>query len=134
MHAGQFVSSEFLGLVPRWSFRECVGRHRGNRRVRHFSWLDQFLAMALARLTFRKSLSRGAHAKPARGRVAVRGGGHHACDAAAAVGLTVRTGVMQVSNGGPRVWISGAFPTPPGPETPAWSVSVVPFTTPVAVV
>lgn len=56
MHAGQFVFSQLLAFFPRWHFRQCVGRHGGNRRVRSFSCFDQFLVMAYAQLTFRDSL------------------------------------------------------------------------------
>jgi len=37
-------------------FRRCVERYQGNRRIRSFSCLDQFLCMAFAQLTYRESL------------------------------------------------------------------------------
>lgn len=37
----------FLGFDP---FRRCLRRDRGGYKVRAFSWLEQFLSMALAQL------------------------------------------------------------------------------------
>ena len=56
MHVGQFVFAQLLEFLPRWHFRECVARHNGERRIRDFSCLDQFLVMAFAQITFRESL------------------------------------------------------------------------------
>ena len=38
------------------SFRRCVKRYQGNRKIKSFSCLDQFLVMAFAQMTFRESL------------------------------------------------------------------------------
>ena len=38
------------------TFRRCVQRYRGNRHVKSFTCLDQFLCMAFAQLTHRESL------------------------------------------------------------------------------
>ncbi len=56
MHAGQMVLAQFLKLVSRWEFRQCVERYRGNRRVRRLTCWDQFVIMAFAQLTARESL------------------------------------------------------------------------------
>lgn len=37
-------------------FKRCVARYGGERKVKHFSCLDQYLCMALAQLTWRESL------------------------------------------------------------------------------
>jgi hypothetical protein len=56
MHAGRIVFAQLLDFLPRHEFNLCVRRYHGNRRVRRFSCLDQFLCMAFAQLTYRESL------------------------------------------------------------------------------
>jgi hypothetical protein len=56
MHTGRLVFSQLLDFFPRHHFNSCVRRYRGNYRTRGFSCFDQFLSMAFAQLTGRKSL------------------------------------------------------------------------------
>lgn len=42
--------------LPLSTFRRCVAEHRGEHKVKDFSCLDQFFAMAFAQLTYRESL------------------------------------------------------------------------------
>ncbi len=56
MHTGQLIFSQLMHFLSRTDFNACVRRYDGNRRVRHFSCFDQFLAMAYAQLTGRESL------------------------------------------------------------------------------
>ncbi len=56
VHAGKFSFSPWMDFLPRHAFNACVRRYGGDRRPRGFSCRDQFLAMALAQLTFRESL------------------------------------------------------------------------------
>jgi hypothetical protein len=42
--------------VPLSSFRRCVADHNGEHKIKDFSCLDQFFAMAFAQLTYRESL------------------------------------------------------------------------------
>jgi len=56
MHAGRIVFAQLMDFLPKHEFHRCVRRYRGNRRVRRFSCLDQFLSMAFAQLTYRESL------------------------------------------------------------------------------
>jgi len=56
MHTGRIVFSQLVDFVPTYEFGKCVRRYRGDRRVRTFSCLDQFLTMAFAQLTGRESL------------------------------------------------------------------------------
>ena len=56
MNAGQTVFSQLMDFLPTYEFDRCVGRYRGNHRVREFSCRDQFLCMAFAQLTYRESL------------------------------------------------------------------------------
>src|SRR3970040_620619 len=56
MHAGQFIFAQLMDFLPRHEFNKCVGRYRGNSRIREFSCFDQFLCMAFAQLTYRESL------------------------------------------------------------------------------
>lgn len=56
MNSGRTVFSQLLDFLPRHEFNLCVRRYRGNRRVRRFSCLNQFLALMFAQLTGRRSL------------------------------------------------------------------------------
>ena len=41
-----------MAYLPMSTFRRCVARHRGDYKVKDFSCLDQFFAMAFAQLTY----------------------------------------------------------------------------------
>jgi hypothetical protein len=56
MHQGKLVFSQLMAHLPLSTFRRCVATHRGEHKVKDFSCLDQFLAMAFAQLTYRESL------------------------------------------------------------------------------
>lgn len=56
MHQGKLVFSQIMTHLPLTTFRRCVALHRGNYKVKDFSCLDQFFAMAFAQLTYRESL------------------------------------------------------------------------------
>ncbi len=56
MHQGKLVFSPLMAYLPMSTFRRCVARHRGDYKVKDFSCLDQFFAMAFAQLTYRESL------------------------------------------------------------------------------
>ena len=56
MHQGKLVSSQIMMHLPLTTFRRCVAAHRGDHKVKDFTCLDQFLAMAFAQLTYRESL------------------------------------------------------------------------------
>lgn len=56
MYMGKIVLSQIMEFLPMYEFQKCVNRYQGNRKIRSFSCLDQFLCMAFAQLTFRESL------------------------------------------------------------------------------
>lgn len=56
MYSANIVFSQFMANIPRYEFKRCVDRYKGNHRVRKFSCWDQFLCMAFAQLTSRPSL------------------------------------------------------------------------------
>src|SRR5450759_4857600 len=56
MHQGKLVFSQLMAHLPLSTFRRCVADHRGEHKVKDFSCLDQFFAMAFAQLTYRESL------------------------------------------------------------------------------
>jgi len=56
MNDGKLVFAQLLQHIPLTTFRRCVARYQGNRKVKSFSCLDQFLCMAFAQLTYRESL------------------------------------------------------------------------------
>ncbi len=56
MYQGQTIFSQIMDFLPMHSFRQCVNRYNGNKGVKKFSCLDQFMCMAFAQLTYRESL------------------------------------------------------------------------------
>ncbi len=56
MHQGKLVFAQVMAHLPLSTFRRCVARYDGEHKVKRFSCLDQFYAMAFAQLTFRESL------------------------------------------------------------------------------
>ncbi len=56
MHGGKLVFSRVMDHLPMHGFRRCVSRYHGERYVKQFRCLDQFLVMAFAQLTHRESL------------------------------------------------------------------------------
>jgi hypothetical protein len=56
MYAGQYVFAQVIDFLPLHVFRRCVARYDGERRVKRFSCLDQYLCLAFAQLTWRESL------------------------------------------------------------------------------
>ena len=56
MYSGQLIFSQIMDHLPMHTFRRCVHRYQGNRYVKSFTCLDQFLCMAFAQLTYRESL------------------------------------------------------------------------------
>src|SRR5262245_24367332 len=56
MNQGRLVFAQLMSHLPLTTFRRCVIRYDGERKVQSFSCLDQFLCMAFAQLTARESL------------------------------------------------------------------------------
>jgi hypothetical protein len=56
MNSGRTVFSQIMSLLPMKQFHRCVERYHGDHKVKSFSCLDQFLALAFAQLTYRESL------------------------------------------------------------------------------
>jgi len=56
MNQGKLVFAQLMQHLPLTTFRRCVARYDGERKVKSFSCLDQFLSMAFAQLTYRESL------------------------------------------------------------------------------
>ena len=56
MYLGRTVFSQLMDFLPEHEFRRCVRRYNGNRHVKSFSCLDQFLCMTFAQLSYRESL------------------------------------------------------------------------------
>ena len=56
MYAGKLVFAQVMEHLPLHTFRRIVTRYAGERKVKTFSCLDQFLCMAFAQLTYRESL------------------------------------------------------------------------------
>lgn len=56
MYTGKLIFSHIMDFMPMHTFRRCVARYQGDRNVRSFTCLDQYLCMAFAQLTYRESL------------------------------------------------------------------------------
>jgi len=56
MDSERIVFAQLMDHVPLKAFHRCVKRYKGERRVRSFSCLNQFLCLAFAQLTYRESL------------------------------------------------------------------------------
>jgi hypothetical protein len=56
MNTGRTVFSQVMEHLPLHEFHKCVDRYHGERKVKSFSCLDQFLCLAFAQLTYRESL------------------------------------------------------------------------------
>lgn len=56
MNQGRTVFSQLMEYLPHKEFARCVQRYGGERYVKRFSCMDQFLCMAFAQLTYRESL------------------------------------------------------------------------------
>ena len=56
MYSGKLVFAQLTDHLPLHTFRRCVARYRGHRKVKSFTCLDQYLCMAFAQLTYRESL------------------------------------------------------------------------------
>jgi len=56
MNSDRTIFAQLMDHLPLPAFRSCVKRYKGERRVRKFSCLDQFLCLAFAQLTYRESL------------------------------------------------------------------------------
>lgn len=56
MFSGEYIFSQAMDHLPIHTFRKCVERYSGNRYVKSFNCLDQFLCMAFGQLTHRESL------------------------------------------------------------------------------
>ena len=56
MYTGKLVFAQVMDHLPLHTFHRCVQRYGGEQRARSFSCLDQFLCMAFAQITARRSL------------------------------------------------------------------------------
>ena len=56
MNRGRSIFSQVMEHLPYKAFTACVERYKGERYVKSFSCMDQFLCMAFAQLAYRESL------------------------------------------------------------------------------
>jgi len=56
MNIGKNIFAQVMDYMPIHSFRKCVQKYDGNRKIKSFSCLDQYLCMAFAQLADRESL------------------------------------------------------------------------------
>jgi hypothetical protein len=56
MNSGRTIFAQVMDHLPLWQFRKFVARYDGERKVQHFSCVDQLLCMAFAQLSYRESL------------------------------------------------------------------------------
>lgn len=55
MNTGKTIFAQVMDFLPLNEFHKCVRRYQGNYKLKSFSYLDQFLCMAFAQLTYRES-------------------------------------------------------------------------------
>ena len=56
MNHGQTIFAQVVKFIPHADFTRCVRRYNGEKYVKAFSCMDQYLCMAFAQLTYRESL------------------------------------------------------------------------------
>jgi hypothetical protein len=56
MNRGRTIFSQVMEFLPHKELAACVARYGGERYVKSFSCMDQFLCMAFAQMTYRESL------------------------------------------------------------------------------
>jgi len=56
MNEGRTIFAQLMEYLPHKAFARCVEAHHGERYVKSFSCMDQYLCMAFAQLTSRESL------------------------------------------------------------------------------
>jgi hypothetical protein len=56
MPEGHYVFAQVMQHLPLTTFQRCVERYDGERKVKRFCCLDQYLRLAFAQLTWRESL------------------------------------------------------------------------------
>ncbi|MBI4708488.1 MAG: IS4 family transposase [Candidatus Omnitrophica bacterium] len=56
MNSGKSIFAQLMEFIPIYEFRKCVNRYNGNYKIKSFTCWEQFLCMAFAQLTYRKSL------------------------------------------------------------------------------
>jgi hypothetical protein len=56
MNSGKTIFSQLMEFVPKYEFRKCVERYKGQYKIKTFSCWNQFLCMAFAQLSYRESL------------------------------------------------------------------------------
>jgi hypothetical protein len=56
MNTGRTIFSQVMEFIPHKEFAYCVSKYHGERYVKSFSCMDQYLCMAFAQLAYRESL------------------------------------------------------------------------------
>ena len=56
MFKGQYVFSQITDHLPLHTFRKYVDRYQGERYIKQFRFIDQYLVMSVAQPTHRESL------------------------------------------------------------------------------
>jgi len=56
MNTGRTIFSQVMEFIPHKKFAYCVSKYYGERYVKSFSCMDQYLCMAFAQLAYRESL------------------------------------------------------------------------------
>lgn len=56
MNQGQTIFAQVMKFIPHSEFARCVRKYEGEKYVKNFTCMDQYLCMAFAQLTYRESL------------------------------------------------------------------------------
>ena len=56
MNTPPTIFAQLMAHLPLHTFRRCVERYQGDRKIKHFTCLEQYYCMAFAQLTYRERL------------------------------------------------------------------------------
>ena len=56
MNTGRTIFAQIMDFIPKYEFKKCVTKYKGNHRARQFRCWDQFCAMSFAQFTYRENL------------------------------------------------------------------------------
>jgi hypothetical protein len=53
---GKSIFAQLMALIPRYEFRKCVQRYKGDYKLKNYTCWEHFLCLSFAQLTYRESL------------------------------------------------------------------------------
>ena len=56
MNTGRTIFAQIMDFIPKYEFKKCVTKYKGNHHACRFRCWDQFCAMSFAQFTYRENL------------------------------------------------------------------------------